>query len=53
MGEQPNVPKRLDSHELNSHKQQQTNLTHTGAHPPPCPALHWVTQHTQGLLFVA
>lgn len=26
VGEQPNVPKRLGSHELNSHKQQQTNL---------------------------
>lgn len=52
MGEQPNAPKRLDSHELNSHKHGQT-CAHRRAHPPPCPALHTVTQHIQGLLFIA
>ena len=34
MGEQPNVPKRLDSHELNSHKHGQTC-----AHSCPSPSL--------------
>lgn len=52
VGEKPNVPKRLDSHELNSHKHGKT-CTHSSPHPPPCPSHHSVTQHIQGLLFVA
>lgn len=34
VGERPNVPKRLDSHELNSHKHRQTCT-----HPCPSPSL--------------
>lgn len=49
VGDQPNVPKRLDSHELNSHKHGQTC-----AHSCPSPSLgNLVTQHIQGLFFIA
>lgn len=56
-GDRPNVPKRLDSRELNSHKRGQTcahSCPPTLPHPLHSSNLHLVTQHTiQGLLLVA
>lgn len=56
VGDRPNVPKRLDGCELNSHKRGQT-CAHwcppTLPHPLHSSNLHLVTQHTiQGLLLV-
>lgn len=57
VADRPNVPKRLDGCELNSHKRGQTcahSCPPTLPHPLYLSNLHLVTQHTiQGLLLVA